>query len=78
MTLARCVEDVDKVFQQAVDAGATVSMPVADMFWGNRYGKVTDPFGHEWGIATHKPDLAPEQIAENAKEFFANMDKCQS
>ncbi|UCC30663.1 MAG: hypothetical protein JSU86_21015 [Phycisphaerales bacterium] len=77
MTMSMYVEDVDKAFQQGVDSGATVSMPVADMFWGDRYGKVIDPFGHEWGIATHEQGLTPEEIAENAKEFFANMGKCQ-
>ncbi len=70
------VTDVDKVFQRAVDAGATVSMPVMDAFWGDRYGKLTDPFGHEWGIATHKQDLTPEEIAKGAEEFFAKMGPC--
>lgn len=67
------VEGVDKVYQQAIDAGAKVCMPVMDCFWGDRYGKVTDPFGHEWGIATHKEDLPPEQISKNAEEFFKNI-----
>lgn len=73
VTLTLYVEDVDKSFQRAVDAGATVSMPIMDMFWGDRYGKVTDPFGHEWAIATHKQDLTPEEIQKGAEEFFANM-----
>lgn len=74
-TMAIClyVEDVDKSFQRAVDAGATVSMPVMDAFWGDRYGKVADPFGHEWELATHKKDLTPEEIAKGAEEFFKNM-----
>ncbi len=76
VTLALYVEDVDKAFQRAVDAGATVSMPVMDTFWGDRYGKVTDPFGHEWGLATHKLDLTPEEIAKGAEEFFKNMGSC--
>ena len=67
------VNDVDAAFKKAVDAGATPSMPVMDTFWGDRYGKVTDPFGHEWSIATHKQDLTPEQIAKGAGEFFAQM-----
>ncbi len=67
------VEDVDKSYQRALDAGATVSMPIMDMFWGDRYGKVTDPFGHEWGIATHKFDLTPEELQKGAEAFFANM-----
>jgi uncharacterized glyoxalase superfamily protein PhnB len=56
------VEDVDASFKQAVDAGATVVMPVTDMFWGDRYGQVKDPFGHSWSLATHKRDLSPEEI----------------
>jgi PhnB protein len=65
------VEDVDALVQQAVDAGATVTMPVDDMFWGDRYGKVADPFGHEWQLATHKEDVPPEEMAERAKEAMA-------
>ena len=76
VTISLYVEDVDKVYQQAVDAGATPSMPPMDMFWGDRYGKLTDPFGHDWGIATHKQDLTPEQMQKGAEEFFANMGKC--
>lgn len=67
------VEDVDKTFKQAVDAGGKVTMPVADQFWGDRYGSVVDPFGHAWGIGTHKEDLSPHQIEERAKTFFAQM-----
>ncbi len=67
------VEDVDAVVQQAVDAGATVTMPVDDMFWGDRYGKIADPFGHEWEIATHTEDLAPEEIEERGREAMAGM-----
>ena len=51
------VEDVDAVVKQAVDAGATVTMEVADQFWGDRFGTVTDPFGHLWSIATHVEDV---------------------
>lgn len=64
-------EDADKMFQQAVEAGAKVRMPVTDMFWGDRYGKVTDPFGHEWGIATHKEDVLPEEMRKRAEAFFS-------
>ena len=67
------VEDVDKTFKQAVDAGGKITMPVADQFWGDRYGSVVDPFGHAWGIGTHKEDLSPHQIEERAKTFFAQM-----
>ena len=63
------VEDADAVFQQALDAGATVGMPLEDAFWGDRYGKVVDPFGHIWGIATHKQDLSEEEMMRRAQEF---------
>ena len=56
------VEDADAVFQRAVNAGATVSMPLMDAFWGDRYGKVTDPFGHSWGIATRKEEVSEEEM----------------
>ena len=55
------VEDVDKSYQRAVDAGATATMPVMDAFWGDRFGKLTDPFGHERSIATHKQDVTPRK-----------------
>jgi PhnB protein len=58
------VTDANAVFGRAVEAGATVTMPLADMFWGDRYGKLVDPFGHHWSIATHLEDLTPEQMAE--------------
>ena len=64
-------DDADAVFARAVQAGCTVKMPVTDMFWGDRYGQVEDPFGHPWAIATHKHDFTPEQIEANAREFFA-------
>jgi PhnB protein len=65
------VEDVDAVVQQAVAAGATVTMEVADQFWGDRFGTVTDPFGHVWSIATHIEDVPPEEMAERAKAAMA-------
>jgi uncharacterized glyoxalase superfamily protein PhnB len=77
VTLSLYVEDVDAFVQRAVDAGATLSMPVMDTFWGDRYGKVTDPFGHEWGIATHKRDLTPEEIQKGAEQFFKDMGECK-
>jgi PhnB protein len=61
------VEDVDTMFAQAVAAGATVKMPPADMFWGDRYCCLQDPFGHQWSIATHIEDVSPEQLREAAK-----------
>lgn len=56
------VDDVDAVIAQAVAAGAKLTMPVADMFWGDRYGQVEDPFGHRWSVATHVRDVAPEDL----------------
>jgi PhnB protein len=67
------VEDVDAVVKQAVDAGATVTMEVADQFWGDRFGTVADPFGHSWSIATHVEDLTPEEITERGKAAMAAM-----
>lgn len=60
------VADVDKAFERAVAAGCTVKMPLSDMFWGDRYGKVVDPFGHTWGLATHIEDVSPEECARRA------------
>ena len=69
------VSDVDAAFDRAVKAGATALMPVADMFWGDRYGKLRDPYGHEWGLATHKLDLTPEEMAKAAQAAFSKMPK---
>jgi PhnB protein len=65
------VADVDTTFNRAVEAGARVDMAVQDMFWGDRYGKLTDPFGQQWGIATHKEDVAPEEMKRRQEAFFA-------
>jgi PhnB protein len=67
------VEDVDAAFQRATDAGATVEMPLEDMFWGDRFGSVMDPFGHHWSLATHKEDLTEEEIAERGQAAMAAM-----
>ena len=73
------VEDADAAFDRAVKAGATPEMPVTDMFWGDRFGGVTDPFGHRWSVATRTEDLTPEQCGQRAKEFFAKMGgECQA
>jgi uncharacterized glyoxalase superfamily protein PhnB len=69
------VENVDDVFDRAVKAGGKALMPVTDMFWGDRFGKLQDPFGHVWEIATHKEDLTPEEVAKRAKEFMAASQK---
>lgn len=58
------VEDVDAIVKQAVAAGAKITMPVADMFWGDRYDQLEDPFGHHWSVATHTVDLSPQEIQE--------------
>ena len=58
------VKDVDAVVKQAVAAGAKITMPVAEMFWGDRYGQLEDPFGHHWSVATHTRDLSPQEIQE--------------
>jgi uncharacterized glyoxalase superfamily protein PhnB len=63
VTLHLSVPDVDKAFARALEAGATVRMPLADMFWGDRYGIVEDPFGHRWSLATHIRDVSPEEMA---------------
>jgi len=67
------LEDVDSAFNQAVSAGAKVDMALADMFWGDRYGKLSDPFGHSWSLATHKEDVAPAEMDRRAKAFMAQM-----
>jgi PhnB protein len=67
------VEDVDEFVRQAVDAGATVALPVQDRFWGDRFGVIADPFGHEWGISTHTQDLTPEDIRERGERAMTNM-----
>ncbi len=63
------VENVDKAFERALSAGCTVSMPVMDMFWGDRYGKVLDPFGHVWGLATRVEEVSPEECARRAASW---------
>jgi uncharacterized glyoxalase superfamily protein PhnB len=68
------VPDADATFEKAVAAGAEVTMPLADQFWGDRYGQVRDPFGFVWAIATHKEDLTPQQIQERAAAMMAGGD----
>ena len=67
------VQDVDAVFNQAVSAGAQVEAPVADMFWGDRYGRLKDPFGHSWSVATHMEDVAPAEMSKRMQEATAKM-----
>ncbi len=73
VALAIHTDDTDALFKRAVDAGATVTMQPMDAFWGDRYAKVADPFGHEWEICTHQEDVTPEECAKRAEAFFANM-----
>jgi PhnB protein len=67
------VKDVDSAFNKAVSAGAKVDMPLADQFWGDRYGKLSDPFGHSWSMATHKEDVAPEEMKKRMQTAMAKM-----
>jgi PhnB protein len=67
------VENVDTAFKQAESAGAKVAMPLANMFWGDRYGKLTDPFGHAWSLATHVEDVAPAEMDKRMKAEMAKM-----
>ena len=71
VTIHVYVEDVDTVFSQAVAAGAQVRMPLADMFWGDRYGVLTDPFGHSWSLATRKEEVPPEELGTRAQAAFS-------
>jgi PhnB protein len=67
--------DVDRLFDQAVRAGAVVTMPLGNQFWGDRYGQIQDPFGHRWALGQHVEDVTPEEMDRRAKEVFANMAK---
>lgn len=69
------VDNVDRLFDQAVGAGAKVTMPLANQFWGDRYGQVSDPFGHQWALGQHVEDVAPEEMEKRAQEMFAQMAK---
>jgi uncharacterized glyoxalase superfamily protein PhnB len=71
VTIHRYVANCDTAMKRAQEAGATVTMPAADMFWGDRYGVVTDPFGHSWSFATHINDLSPAEIEAGMKEACA-------
>lgn len=69
VTMHLYVPDVDDLFNRAVEAGATVVMPVADQFWGDRYGILRDPFGHRWSIASRIEDLSPKKLQDRAKAW---------
>jgi PhnB protein len=67
------VEDVDAFAQRAVDAGAQITMPIENQFWGDRFGQLTDPFGHTWAVATHVEDVPEEEMAQRAEKAMAEM-----
>jgi uncharacterized glyoxalase superfamily protein PhnB len=71
VTIHLSVPNVDALWASATAAGATVTMELADMFWGDRYGKLTDPFGHQWSMATHIKDVSPEEMEEAMKRECA-------
>src|SRR5688572_30108733 len=69
------VDDVDKTFDRAVKAGCSVRSPLMDMFWGDRFGQVIDPFGHTWGMATHTEDVSPKEMQRRQQAFLEEMTK---
>jgi PhnB protein len=73
--LALYTDNVDAMFERATKAGAKVEMPLQNQFWGDRYGKIRDPFGHQWGLAQHVEDVAPAEMERRAKEWQAQMSK---
>jgi uncharacterized glyoxalase superfamily protein PhnB len=73
VTIHIYTKNVDAAFERATSAGAEVKMPLADQFWGDRYGVVTDPSGHKWSLAAHVKDLSPEQMKTAMSEAMAKM-----
>jgi PhnB protein len=73
VTFALYVENVDEAFERAVDAGAKVSRPLQDQFYGDRAGCVMDPFGHQWTLMTHIEDVSPEEMQKRLVDFYAKM-----
>ena len=69
VTIHLYVEDVDAFVNRAVAAGAKITMPVDDMFWGDRYGKLEDPFGHHWSVATHLRDVSPDEMRQAMRQM---------
>ena len=67
------VDDCDAIFNRAVGAGAEVVMPIADQFWGDRFGAFNDPFGYRWSVATRKEDLTPQEIEQRQAAFFREI-----
>ena len=71
VTLHLYVEDVDAFVARAVSAGAKITMPITDMFWGDRYGQLEDPFGHKWSVATHTRDVSPQEMQKAMQQMGA-------
>ena len=71
VTIHLYVEDADKTFARAEKAGCKAVMPLQDMFWGDRYGVLEDPYGHSWAVATHKREVTPEEMHKAMKEMAA-------
>jgi len=69
------VDNVDQAFDRAVKAGAKVEMPLADQFWGDRYGRLKDPFGHKWSIATHVKDMSADEMKRSMDDAMSKMQK---
>lgn len=67
------VDNADAIFDRAVSAGAQVETALADMFWGDRYGRLKDPFGHSWSVATHKEDVAPAEMEKRMQEAMSKQ-----
>jgi uncharacterized glyoxalase superfamily protein PhnB len=73
VTIHIYTDDVDTAYNRAVSAGAQVKMPLMDQFWGDRYGVITDPYGHSWSLATHVKDMSPQEMQRAQDEAFAKM-----
>jgi PhnB protein len=73
VTIHQYVEDCDDAIKRAEEAGAKVTMPAQETFWGDRYGTIEDPYGHSWSFATHVRDVTPEEMSEAAKKHFSNQ-----
>lgn len=76
VSLHICVADCDAFFNRAVKAGAKVKMPLQNMFWGDRYGQLTDPFGHTWAVSTHVEDVSPAEMTKRGQEMMSKMGQC--
>jgi PhnB protein len=72
IVLTLTVENVDALWQRAMEADAEVLQPLQDTFWGDRHGQIVDPFGHRWGLSQHIRDVSPEEVARAAAQAFAH------